>query len=187
MSELLSSVSDHLLAPGGVTIESLQGVLGDLAGPGIDAADLYFQGQISESWALEDGIVKEGSFNLDQGVGVRAQSGEKTGFAYSNAITADALRQAAQAARSIARSGQQGQGSQRTGEAQQGFEHGHRSVSTHDTSRFRPGRDMNVKLGNTCPLAINRTPMTQQAKGVRISRRRAPRPGCRAGRWWSAR
>ncbi len=91
MSELLSSVSDHLLAPGGVTIESLQGVLGDLAGPGIDAADLYFQGQISESWALEDGIVKEGSFNLDQGVGVRAQSGEKTGFAYSNAITLEAL------------------------------------------------------------------------------------------------
>ncbi|MEB5085457.1 DNA gyrase modulator, partial [Pseudomonas aeruginosa] len=77
MSELLSSVSEHLLAPGGVTIESLQTVLGDLAGPGIDAADLYFQGQISESWALEDGIVKEGSFNLDQGVGVRAQSGEK--------------------------------------------------------------------------------------------------------------
>ena len=72
MSGLLSSVSEHLLAPGGVTIESLQGVLGDLAGPGIDAADLYFQGQISESWALEDGIVKEGSFNLDQGVGVRA-------------------------------------------------------------------------------------------------------------------
>jgi len=91
MSELLSSVSEHLLAPGGVTIESLQTVLGDLAGPGIDAADLYFQGQISESWALEDGIVKEGSFNLDQGVGVRAQSGEKTGFAYSNAITLEAL------------------------------------------------------------------------------------------------
>ena len=86
MSELLTSVSEHLLAPGGVTIESLQSVLGDLAGPGIDAADLYFQGQISESWALEDGIVKEGSFNLDQGVGVRAQSGEKTGFAYSNAM-----------------------------------------------------------------------------------------------------
>jgi Predicted Zn-dependent proteases and their inactivated homologs len=77
MSDLLTSVSEHLLAPGGVTIESLQSVLGDLAGPGIDAADLYFQGQISESWALEDGIVKEGSFNLDQGVGVRAQSGEK--------------------------------------------------------------------------------------------------------------
>lgn len=108
MSELLSSVSDHLLAPGGVTIESLQTVLGDLAGPGIDAADLYFQGQISESWALEDGIVKEGSFNLDQGVGVRAQSGEKTGFAYSNAITLEALGLAARAARSISRAGQNG-------------------------------------------------------------------------------
>jgi TldD protein len=60
-----------------LTLDSLQSVLGELAGPGIDAADLYFQGQISESWALEDGIVKEGSFNLDQGVGVRAQSGEK--------------------------------------------------------------------------------------------------------------
>ena len=108
MSELLSSVSEHLLAPGGVTIENLQSVLGDLAGPGIDAADLYFQGQISESWALEDGIVKEGSFNLDQGVGVRAQSGEKTGFAYSNAITLEALGLAARAARSISRAGQNG-------------------------------------------------------------------------------
>jgi TldD protein len=104
----LSSVSEHLLAPGGLSIDSLQSVLGELAGPGIDAADLYFQGQISESWALEDGIVKEGSFNLDQGVGVRAQSGEKTGFAYSNAITPEALTQAARAARSISRAGQNG-------------------------------------------------------------------------------
>ena len=102
------SVSEHLLGPGGLTIEQLPGILTELAGPGIDAADLYFQSQVSETWALEDGIVKEGSFNLDQGVGVRAQSGEKTGFAYSNAITATALSQAAQAARSIARAGQSG-------------------------------------------------------------------------------
>jgi TldD protein len=108
MSDMLLSVSEHLLAPGGLSIEQLPAALGELAGPGIDAADLYFQSQVSETWALEDGIVKEGSFNLDQGVGVRAQSGEKTGFAYSNAITASALRQAAQAARSIARSGQSG-------------------------------------------------------------------------------
>ncbi|MBD2835822.1 metalloprotease TldD [Metapseudomonas lalkuanensis] len=108
MSDLLLSVSEHLLAPGDLSIEQLPEILGELAGPGIDAADLYFQGQISESWVLEDGIVKEGSFNLDQGVGVRAQSGEKTGFAYSNAITADALRQAARAARSISRAGQEG-------------------------------------------------------------------------------
>ncbi|MET0124011.1 metalloprotease TldD [Pseudomonas caspiana] len=104
----LSSVSEHLLAPGGLNLDSLQSVLGELAGPGIDAADLYFQGQISESWSLEDGIVKEGSFNLDQGVGVRAQSGEKTGFAYSNAITHEALTTAARAARSISRAGQNG-------------------------------------------------------------------------------
>jgi TldD protein len=108
MSEMLMSVSEHLLGPGGLTLEQLPGVLAELAGSGIDAADLYFQSQVSETWALEDGIVKEGSFNLDQGVGVRAQSGEKTGFAYSNAITATALSQAAQAARSIARAGQHG-------------------------------------------------------------------------------
>ena len=108
MSDLLLSVSEHLLGPGGLTIERLPAVLGELAGPGIDAADLYFHGQVSETWVLEDGIVKEGSFNLDQGVGVRAQSGEKTGFAYSNAITAEALSQAARAARSISRAGQHG-------------------------------------------------------------------------------
>ncbi|BAN46749.1 metalloprotease TldD [Metapseudomonas resinovorans] len=108
MSDLLLSVSEHLLAPGDLSIERLPEILGELAGPGIDAADLYFQGQVSESWVLEDGIVKEGSFHLDQGVGVRAQSGEKTGFAYSNAITFDALRQAARAARSISRAGQEG-------------------------------------------------------------------------------
>ncbi|WP_276488486.1 metalloprotease TldD [Ectopseudomonas mendocina] len=108
MNTMLQSVSEHLLAPGNLTLDSLSAVLGEVAGPGIDAADLYFQSQVSETWVLEDGIVKEGSFNLDQGVGVRAQSGEKTGFAYSNAISFDALTQAAQAARSISRAGQQG-------------------------------------------------------------------------------
>ncbi|WKN23282.1 metalloprotease TldD [Azotobacter vinelandii] len=108
MSELLLPVSQQLLSPGGLDLDALPALLGELAGPGIDAADLYFQSQVSESWVLEDGIVKEGSFHLDQGVGARAQSGEKTGFAYSNAITGEALRQAAQAARSIARSGQSG-------------------------------------------------------------------------------
>ena len=108
MSDMLLTVSEQMLSPGGLTLEHLPGVLGELAGPGIDAADLYFQTQVSETWVLEDGIVKEGSFNLDQGVGVRAQSGEKTGFAYSNAITPEALSQAARAARSIARAGQQG-------------------------------------------------------------------------------
>ncbi|TWI55383.1 TldD protein [Pseudomonas duriflava] len=109
MSQYLTSVSQHLLSPGGLELDALPTVLHQLAGPGIDAADLYFQSMVSESWLLEDGIVKEGGFHLDQGVGVRAQSGEKTGFAYSNAITLDALNQAAQAARSISRSGVSGQ------------------------------------------------------------------------------
>ncbi|MDM9651939.1 metalloprotease TldD [Pseudomonas wenzhouensis] len=108
MNTMLQSVSEHLLAPGNLTLDSLGSVLGEVAGPGIDAADLYFQSQVSETWVLEDSIVKEGSFNLDQGVGVRAQSGEKTGFAYSNAISFDALSQAARAARSISRAGQEG-------------------------------------------------------------------------------
>ncbi|HAQ85858.1 MAG TPA: metalloprotease TldD, partial [Pseudomonas sp.] len=108
MSELLLPVTERLLTPGGLGLDDLPELLGELAGPGIDAADLYFQDQVTESWVLEDGIVKEGGFHLEQGVGVRALSGEKTGFAYSNAITAEALRQAAEAARSIARSGEQG-------------------------------------------------------------------------------
>ena len=108
MNAMLQPVSEHLLAPGNLTIEQLPETLAQVMGAGIDAADLYFQSQISETWALEDGIVKEGSFNLDQGVGVRAQSGEKTGFAYSNAIHAQALSEAARAARSISRSGQEG-------------------------------------------------------------------------------
>ncbi len=107
MSDLLASVSSVLLAPTGLALEQLGKVFSELAGPGIDAADLYFQNRISEAWVLEEGIVKEGSFNLDQGVGVRALAGEKTGFSYSNALTMPALLQAAQASRSIAQAGQQ--------------------------------------------------------------------------------
>src|SRR5690554_3891744 len=109
MSNLLSQAENRLLQPADLSSESIAGVLSQLvSAPGVDAADLYFQHQTSESWVLEDGIVKDGSFNVDQGVGVRAQSGEKTGFAYSNDLHLKALNQAAVAARSIARSGQQG-------------------------------------------------------------------------------
>ncbi len=72
----------------------------------IDFADLYFQGSRHESWVLEDGIIKEGSFHIERGVGVRAIAGEKTGFAYSDDITAEALESAALAARGIAASGE---------------------------------------------------------------------------------
>ena len=109
MSNLLAQVETRLLMPAELSQDAVAGVLGQLvSAPGVDAADLYFQHQISESWVLEDGIVKDGSFNVDQGVGVRAHSGEKTGFAYSNEIRLPALTQAVDAARSIARAGQTG-------------------------------------------------------------------------------
>jgi len=109
MNDTLSQVEQRLLAPAELDPQALAGVLERImATPGVDAADLYFQHQLSESWALEDGLVKDGSFNLDRGVGVRAQSGEKTGFAYSNEIALAPLQQAAQAAASIARAGQSG-------------------------------------------------------------------------------
>lgn len=74
----------------------------------IDVADLYFESTRTESWVLEDGIVKEGAHNIDQGVGVRAISGDKTGFAYSDEILLPALSHAASAAKAIARSGGEG-------------------------------------------------------------------------------
>ena len=98
-----------LLAPGGLGEQDLQLTLDQLLGHSIDSADLYFQLARQESWVLEDGIVREGSHNIEQGVGVRAISGEKTGFAYSDEIVLPALSEAASAARAIARQGQSGQ------------------------------------------------------------------------------
>src|SRR5690554_4442987 len=94
-----------LLAANGLQLSDLDAVLAQMASPGVDAGDLYFQRRMTESWALEEGIVKQGSFNLDQGVGVRALAGEKAGFSYSNSIDLPALLQAAQASRSIVCSG----------------------------------------------------------------------------------
>ena len=83
----------------------LERVFNQLMGPGIDAADLYFQHSRSESWHLEEGIVKDGSHSIEQGVGVRAIAGEKTGFAYSDEIVLPQLLEATRAARAIARDG----------------------------------------------------------------------------------
>ncbi len=97
-----------LLAPGELDAAALQQVLGRLLDRQVDYADLYFQFNRHESWTLEDGIVREGHHGIDEGVGVRAISGEKTGFAYSDEIALPALREAAGAARAIARSGGSG-------------------------------------------------------------------------------
>lgn len=91
-----------LLAPASLDIAKLQNVLGDMMSHQIDYADLYFQYSRSESWGLEEGQVKSGNFSIDQGVGVRAVSGEKTAFAYSDDISLEALQKAAIATKSIA-------------------------------------------------------------------------------------
>ena len=105
MTDVLEIVRHDLLDPAGLTDNQLHNVLHALAGPQVDYADLYFQSTYSESWVLEDGIIKGGSFDIDRGVGVRAMSGEKTGFAYADDILMPALEQAAHAARSIAKAG----------------------------------------------------------------------------------
>ncbi len=94
-----------LLEPAELSEHKLQRVLGNVLGYAVDYADLYFQSVRYESWVLEDGIIKEGNYNIDYGVGVRAISGEKTGFAYSDDIILPALEKAATAARTIALQG----------------------------------------------------------------------------------
>lgn len=106
--ELKETAKALLLAPAGLSETDLERVLGQLMSRHVDSADLYFQLSRQESWVLEDGIVKEGSHSRDQGVGVRAISGEKTGFAYSDEVLLPALTQAAAAARAIAHHGAQG-------------------------------------------------------------------------------
>jgi len=106
LNSLIAHTRDQLLAPAGLDETALERVLHTLAGPQVDLADLYFESSRGESWSLEDGIVKEGSHGIDQGVGVRAVSGEKTGFAYSDDFTPRALEHAASAARAISRHGQ---------------------------------------------------------------------------------
>jgi len=102
----IDNLMSRMLEPAGLDESDLSTTLGSMMKGGVDYADLYFQVSRNESWTLEDGIIREGSFNLDQGVGVRATSGEKTGFAYSDELLMPALQQAAGAARAIARQGQ---------------------------------------------------------------------------------
>ena len=97
----------RLLLPAGLDPSGLDRAFGTLLGPGIDFGDLYFQHARRESWTVEDGIVKDGAHSIEQGVGVRAISGEKTGFAYSDDLDAGALLASAHSARAIARDGRQ--------------------------------------------------------------------------------
>ena len=103
---ILETAKSTLLAPFDLEAAKLEQVFGTLAARRVDYADLYFQYARSEGWSLEEGIVKSGSFNIEQGVGVRAVSGEKTAFAYSDEISLPALQGAARATRAIAAAGQ---------------------------------------------------------------------------------
>jgi TldD protein len=103
MTTSLQTAESRLLTPAGLDLGSLDSALGALLGPGVDFGDLYFQHARRESWTVEDGIVKDGAHSIEQGVGVRAISGEKTGFAYSDEIDARALLEASTSARAISK------------------------------------------------------------------------------------
>lgn len=107
-SERLELAQSILLAPFGVTEKHLAQTLAEIRAHKVDDADIYFQFTRSEGWSLEEGIVKTGSFNIDQGFGVRAVSGEKTAFAYSDDISVASLLDAARTVRTIGAAGSQG-------------------------------------------------------------------------------
>ncbi len=106
MSASLETVSSQILQPTGLSINTLNGFLDGLHSQHIDAGDLYFQTSQQESWVMDDGIIREGSFTIEKGVGIRAISGEKAGFAYCDDLQSNAITQAVNNARAIARQGQ---------------------------------------------------------------------------------
>lgn len=106
--ERLATAQQLLLTPFGLDESHLSKALAEITTHRVDDADLYFQYTRSEGWSLEEGIVKTGSFSIDQGVGVRAVSGEKTAFAYSDDISEASLLDAARTVRSISSAGRTG-------------------------------------------------------------------------------
>ena len=108
MTQALALAEHQMLEPVGLDADALGQTLDQIMTRKVDHADLYFESAHAESWMLEDGIIKEGSHSIDQGVGVRAVSGEKSGFAYSDEILLPALTSAAQTARAIVKSGGDG-------------------------------------------------------------------------------
>jgi TldD protein len=102
-TDALAVAREQLLAHGGLQTSALDRALSQAMSRQLDYADLYFQLTRFETWTVEDGIVKEGVHSIDQGIGVRAVAGERTGFAYSDQLDEAALLDAVDAARGIAR------------------------------------------------------------------------------------
>ena len=108
MSELIQRVEAELLAPKGIESADVQNAIEHMLGRNVDYGEVFIQSARSESFGIEDGIVKDGAFSVDAGIGVRALAGEKTGFAYCEDIRADGLHKAAVAAKSVAGAGSRG-------------------------------------------------------------------------------
>lgn len=102
MNSSLEIAQQHILIPADLSRRDIGNMLSQLMGRSIEYGDLYFQLRHQEFWSLEDGIVKDSNYHVEQGVGVRAVSGEKTGFAYSDDIVIPSLTEAVQSARAIA-------------------------------------------------------------------------------------
>jgi len=105
MTQVLATARETLLEPSGLGVADLERVLDRLMSSRLDAADVYCENTRLESWVLEDGIIREGAFSIEQGAGLRAMAGEKTGFAFTDEIQLASLLEAADAARTIARAG----------------------------------------------------------------------------------
>jgi len=105
LDTLFSTAERSLLAPYSINSGKIEQIFASMMANRLDYADLYFQYSRAESWSLEEGIVKSGSFNIDQGVGVRAVAGDRTAFAYSDDLSPESLNEAALTARAIARQG----------------------------------------------------------------------------------
>ncbi len=108
MKDIIKLVSKNLLEPSGLCDHDLHKVMDKLLDKKIDAADIYIQCQRIESWVLDDGIIKEGNYSIEQGAGLRAVVGEKTGFAYTDDLVLQQLNEAADSASKIAKAGRKG-------------------------------------------------------------------------------
>ena len=98
MHSPIATLNESVLAPGGLDLDRLQGLVGRLSVGSVDYGDLFFERAEAESWSLEDGEVKDASFHQDTGVGVRAVAGDRQGFAYSSEVSESRIRDAIDAA-----------------------------------------------------------------------------------------
>ncbi len=105
MNDIFHTARETCLGDTDLDVPTCESMISGLMAPKVDAGELFFQRQRRLSWSLEDGKIKEGAFGASGGVGVRAMSGEKTGFAYVDDISRDALTPAITAARAIVKSG----------------------------------------------------------------------------------